>query len=430
MKMVRSLSGKSVVYFLVTVLGVGFSMALNLILAKKMISEDYGYYSFIISFYTLIAIPCQLGLPTLIIKKIPTYLEKQNGALHKGLIYFSLLITLILSTCVMYLVWFYAEIISELLHLERGILGYTILLVLLISLIAILAAILRASNSPIISIFPVVVLRPVLLISFILIFAGGVEGVLNVESFLIVYILTTSIVCFLLLSLVLFKNRNLSNVSSKINGKIWFFESFPMLLLSSVAILSDNLPVLILNALIDLSSVAQFRISMLGGSVLSFLILSFTIVHMPIISALFNKKEFNEIQKISQKCAKLSFYFSIPICLFYLCFSEILVAYFLSDEYKDVHIALKVFAVSRLFMTLLGIPGGVLTMSGRASYVGGTWLSCLSVSILLGAFMSMYFGFIGMVIGILLGEWALNIVLHRKLRNILGISSSIKLFKC
>lgn len=418
--MINNLLKKGGAIFLINILGVLASILVNIVLAKQLGTLDYGYYAFSISLFTLVTIVSQLGFPTLIIKNIPSLKLKNDFKSINGVVLFTVITTLFVSLAFCILLYFLSSALND--YFEFRLYELSLLIIPTLSLLMIVSALLRAVDKPILGIAPVVIVRPVIL-ALILIYFTSLNITLTSETVLDGYMIGLSI-SFVILFFLLFKEYYIYFREKQfyVEKKSLMKESLPLLLLSSVGVLNENLPVIVLKITNGLHDIALYRISALGGGILSFVILSISAVSMPQISLNYQNGDYKKIEDISKDCAKLGFFISVPILIIYIFFSEKLILYFLGYEYVETASALVLFAISRTMMCTLGIPGAILSMCGFGRLVGGYWLLTIVVSVSIGLLLSFYFGFMGMVASILIGEFLLNI----KLRAIVYLKISIE----
>ena len=64
-------------------------LATAILLARTLGPEGYGIYAFAYALATLIAIPAQMGLPTLVVREVARYQLKEEWGYLKGILRFS-----------------------------------------------------------------------------------------------------------------------------------------------------------------------------------------------------------------------------------------------------------------------------------------------------------------------------------------------------
>ncbi|MBA6335659.1 oligosaccharide flippase family protein [Colwellia sp. BRX8-7] len=416
---------KGMIVFLINIIGVSISILLNVLLAKEMNQIDYGFYAFLISFFTLLSVLCQFGFPTLLVKNLPLYFAGNKIGLFLGLVIYTLALSFILAFLISLVLYFNDVFISEIFSLSKSIYKPSVFIVPTISFLMIGSAILRAIDKPIYGVLHQALIRP-LIVLLIMLFFIYKDEVITRELVLNSYLFSAFFCCILMFCYIyvfIFKNNDTSSIVFE--NKSWIKESFPLLFLSSVAVLTDNLPILTLTHVLGLEEVASYRISALGGSVISFIILSLTTVVLPRLSLYYKNNKFSEIEQLSKQCAKWGMSISFILFLIYLLFANKVVLFVLGEDYSEVGSVLTLFALSRALMAGLGIPGAILSMSGFGGEVGKYWFYTILVSVAFGTIISGYIGFQGMVMSILVGEVLLNIRLRKLVHNKMKINTGI-----
>ena len=417
---------KGMALFFINIFGVAFSIVLNVVLAKEMTQVDYGFYAYIISLFTLLSIACQFGFPTFIIKNLTLYYNDKSYELFNGLVIFSFTFVMSLSLLISLVLFIFKTEVSALLSLESNIQSTGLLLIPIISSLILTSAFLRAMEQPIRAMYPQVLMKPLLTLLIIVFFLYTQQNIsieIAINSYLI-----SSIICFVILScsfIYLLLDVYKTTKTIEFKRKTWLMGSAPLLLLSSAAVINDNLPVILLNQVLDLESVALYRMSSLGGAVVNFVLLSLTIVIMPRLSVFFENDEYDKIEDLSKVCAKLGMLLSFPFLVAYYYMSKDFIVQILGQNYSDIHIALSLYAFSRILMAGFGIPGAVLIMSGYGPKVGRYWLITVLISASVGVFSANKYGFIGMIACILIGELLLNLKLRQVVANVMSINTGI-----
>jgi len=178
-------------------------LIMNVAFAEVLGAHSFGLYTFAISAATLLAIPAQTGIPTLLVREVSASLAVENYGRAKGVIIFSF-------ACLIFFVSI-AVLIGYLLYSEEFLFDknneaifYAIIFVVpLLSLSKLLSASIQGFHKPVLSFFPDALIRPAFaILALILVKNIYVDGE---RQAIIANIIGYSASVFLLIFLVLWK---------------------------------------------------------------------------------------------------------------------------------------------------------------------------------------------------------------------------------
>lgn len=138
---------------------------------------------------------------------------------------------------------------------------------------------------------------------------------------------------------------------------------------------------------------AAYRTALLGQVVL----FSFNSIFAPIISDLFNRKEYNQLEKLFKLTAKWVFSFSFPLFLLIVIFAKQILLLF-GKEFIEGAPSLIILSIAQLINSGTGSSGFMISMTGRPKINLFNTIFTLIINIILSLILIPKYGFFGAAI--------------------------------
>jgi O-antigen/teichoic acid export membrane protein len=376
-----------------------FALASGILLARTLGLEGYGIYTLAFTTITLLSVPASLGLPNLITRYIAKYEVEENYEAIKGLLIrcnqFILIssVILVLGTLFTGFFWWkdYSKSFTETLWM-----GF--LLLPLLSLGSIRAAALRGLHFVILGQLPDTLLRNLLLCIGVFIFYV-LKVPLTPYMGMLIHVIAAAI--SYIVGFVFLKRKllnKLREVKPIYHNKMWLKEAIPFSLNSGVQVIRSKLVTYVLAAFGSVTAVAIYDVALRGAALVAFTLDALNTAIAPHISAAFEKKDFNNLQKIITKTSRIIFAFSLPIALFFILGGDQLIVLLFGKEYRLAYIPLVILCIGQLISSLSGSVGLVLSMTGNQSYFTNSNIFITVLNIVLCIPLVKYFDVIGATI--------------------------------
>ena len=175
-------------------------------------------------------------------------------------------------------------------------------------------------------------------------------------------------------------------------------EAIPFSLNSGVQVIRSKLVTYVLAAFSSVTAVAIYDVALRGAALVAFTLDALNTAIAPHISAAFEKKDFNNLQKIITKTSRIIFAFSLPIALFFILGGDQLIVLLFGKEYRLAYIPLVILCIGQLISSLSGSVGLVLSMTGNQSYFTNSNIFITVLNIVLCIPLVKYFDVIGATI--------------------------------
>lgn len=408
----------------INILGTGATMATAMLLTRMLSTEDYGIYVFTMSVVAILTTACQVGGQNLAVKSVPGFVSHGQFRLLGGFLRYAFGLNIVCGMAVALLLLSLNELAP---HVAGGrFVSAAAMLVPIYGVSAIISGVLRGLDKPALGILHEVVLRPVFF-GIALFAAGGFFGSLVPRDSIMLNVVSAVCAVGVGLGLMYTQLRPFADRGPReYDSSRWFREAVPLLGVSLIGALIENVPAWLLISLATPTDVALFKVASQGAAFISFILLSLNSVAMPKISAAYAKNDLAEMEAISQTTVKVGLVFTLPLLILFCTVPSEIIGMLFGPRYIDAAPALVIYSVGRYFMILLGIPGAVLLMTGHAKVVMRGWILSAAVSTVLALILAPFFGYVGMAISLVIGELGLNIFLSWRVRKILGVSTQLK----
>ncbi|MEP1744157.1 MAG: flippase [Kangiellaceae bacterium] len=334
----------------------------GIMFARYLGPEEFGKYTYIMSIILIVGLPAAAGLPNLLVREIANYhLEKKWGLLC-GVISWSRWYIVKVS-CFMIglmLTGFYLEVFDA--DIER-LLWVAICLIPLRGGIAQHAAILKGLRRPSISLLPMEIFLPIIVLSLmsIMIFLE-----IEFKSKELVLVTIIASFCAFLLSVMLLLNiirKETKKSPKRYNKKTWNSSLLPMALIVIISTFNTELAVFFLGLLGNSESVAYFKVGMQATILISLGLSSINIVIMPNVARFFKMGDMSKTQELLTKSVQLNLLVSLPILLVLIFFGRFIIGLLFGSEYIDAYPVLVILCVGQFVNVFMGSVGVVLYMT-------------------------------------------------------------------
>jgi len=348
--------------------GIGFifSTLLHIYLARNAGPENYGIYSYAVSWVLIFAMISKFGFGTSLLKNIARYESKENWGALKGMVISSYKYPLLVNGLLLI-----ASV--PVLFLMKTRMGTALFYALMISLIlGMLMTHLQISASTLLGLRKVLlsklvtpVLRPFLL--FIIAFSAlTVTGGKLTGMKIILFDISAHSVLLLLSFFFIYKSLpgNTLNSDPVFHNREWLKIAFPLFIYSLLNAVIRQTDVLMLGILTGVKEVGIYSAALKLCFVVSFSLNATTSVVAPMISRYYSLGKKEEIKKIFRVSRILLGIISVPVSVIIFIFSDFFLGFF-GAPFLSGKPALKILLVGKLINVVAGPIGFLFTMTGH-----------------------------------------------------------------
>ncbi|ERS03608.1 hypothetical protein Q674_08390 [Acinetobacter sp. COS3] len=372
--------------FIVRILAVGATFASSVLLARSLGVEGFGTYSYVFALVSLLALPAQAGMPTLVLRETAKAKALSDWSKMKGIWLWSgsavMMISLITySVALLVQKLFFDEAIQQ--AGGTSIFALGLITALLIAMGNVRGAALRGLGFVVMGQLPEALIRPLLLVIFLLIaILVNVES--NPNSAMKIHLFAAA-VAFLIGAWLLIKVKptELKEVKPDIHMKVWFFSIIPLAMMTGMQVVSGQIDIVMLGLLGTLHDVGVYKVVVSGAALTLFGLQVVTMIITPKLASAFAKKDSKRVQQIASVGSLISFSFTLPLVLVFFFFGAEILRFVFGDDFILGHRALYIIAIGQAINAFFGSSISILTMSNNERFViKGMILSALSNAIL------------------------------------------------
>lgn len=391
----------------------------NVIFAHFLSVYEYGVYVFAISWLNILLVVATFGLDKLLVRQIAIYQTRKEWSKLKGIYQFAISRTIFISIGVgLFLcgaVYFTSN--AKVLH---SVFYLVAVLVPIFAMIRLNQAALQGLNFTALGQFPELIIQPlVLLILMFVVFYGRKSSLIAFQA-MILNILACLIALLVGRCLMksLFPSETLGE-DTFLQRHEWIPSLVPLMLVSGIYILNDQLATVLLGFLSDARQVAIFSAAERWSRFTVFMLYSLNPALGPIFASLYARNDREKLQRVITLSAQIIALFAlIPLLAFILA-----PGFFLSvfgDDFSTGEIPLIILGIGQFINAMAGSVGVLLSMIGYERIVVlGAGLGVF-INICLGFLLIPELNATGAAIGASVSSIATNVALSififRKLR--------------
>ena len=409
------------------VLAVLASLLSSIALARTLGPETYGTYAFVLSVIALLALPVQMGLPTLITRETASAVTLHDWGLLRGIWSWSARLILISGAVIVAVVVVGLMAFPNIMSLERYQAAlWGIWLVPLLALAAAREAALRGLKAVFLSGLPDQILRPLCLAALVVVAGLLATGPLSARCVMQLS-LVSAILAFLLGVVLLLRKRpvEMSNSGRVVTKQAqWLRAIIPLSLIVGLQMIRENTDILMLGFWYEDSDVGLYRIALSIRTLVVFGLVALYLGAQPYIVSAFTAGDRSKLQKIVRAVATLSFLSSLAVASVIWVEGEFVIRLLFGDAYEGAYTPLVILAAGSVLHALFGLGGGVLTMTGHEKYV--LWASVISVAlnVIGNALLIPHYGTVGAAIATASSLAVGEVIKYFMARRCLGVDGS------
>jgi len=348
------------------------TFAVAVLLARMLGPEDYGVYSFALAIIMLTASLVQIGVPQLVVRETAREVACGDWCVVRGLWRWSNAV--VLSSSMLGLLAVVTYIISSPgLDSPRGTtMTVGLLLIPLIAITAVRASCLRGLMRMIWGLLTDSVFRLGFLLLFVTVFALSVNMRNQITPQIVMGLhLLAGLIAFLLSVFVLRRvgpAALYSNVGRKYESRAWRKAMLPLGLTTGLHLVNSYTDLIVLGLLRSDAEVGVYRAVLQVALLTVFGLHAINQVLEPYFAQLFQRGDYNRLQRLATISARLILTFALPpIALFLFAGDEVL-AWVFGDAYHAGGVALSIVALAQLFNAAAGSVGVLLNMTRNERY--------------------------------------------------------------
>ena len=413
--------------FIVKITGAAVAFGLQIVLARVLGYAEYGLYTFILGWVTILALFCRLGFDGSLVRYVPDYRVHEQWALLKGILakssqYMFSASTVVIFLTVIVLFFIRSSIPSE--HFSNYLIGLP--LVLFFVFLTSGQSVLRGLKHVVLGELPNAVIRPLLLcVCVLFIHYFPVGFIVTVFNVLTLHLSTALFACCLLF-VFSFKKipREVFGCSHENRGKEWLLASFPFLWVDGMQIIINQSDILLIGLFLGTEQTGIYNAASKIAGLALFGITAANMIAAPLIAENYAKGDLHKLQEVVTSSARLIFASTVAISLF-LIFTGNYFLNFFGMEFKTAYVPMIILVFGQIINALTGSVGYLMTMTGHQRQAAIILSIGALLNIILNYILIPRFGLYGAAIATAVTTALWNITMFFFVKKKLNISSSI-----
>lgn len=428
-QLIRGASGSILIKVASAFIGLG----VTILLARLLGPQDYGIYAFAFSLVTLLTVPVQLGLPTLLVREVVTYHAGSQWGLINGLLRTSDRVVVSFALFVVLVAGLAGyKLSSHIDSLDFTVFLWGLALLPVMALAAVRGGIIRGLGHVITGQLPDFLMRPAVFFVLLMAMLVGGRSVLLSPSMAMALHLVAA--CFSL-SYGVVRLYGLRPIESRklahqTENRRWLASAVPFALLAGVQVMNNQTDIVLLGLLTTAENVGIYRVILQGAALVAFALSAINMVIAPRITSLYHSGDMVRLQRMVTWSARVVTLVALPVTLVFVFAGDVILHFLFGDFYVEGADALAVLSVGQFVNAMMGSVGLLLAMTGheRDAVIGVSLAAC--INLLLNLVLIPEFAIEGAAWATFSSLVFLNVYMARCVRMRLGIKitafSSIK----
>lgn len=403
-----------------------FSFLVTVTLARALGADGYGAYSYVYALVSLLAIPAQFGLPSLLVRETAKALARQEWGIIQGVWRWAsrltgiLTVALIVGTGIVVLVWgdrFNQELLFTM--------YWGLALMPLIALGELRGAALRGLHRVVEGQIPEQALFPGLFLVFIvgamfILPIGSVTPVTTMALQVLAAALAFAVGAWLLWRVTPVEVRHADAIYE---SRIWLASTLPLAFIGGMQVINRRTSIVILGIFLDSTQVGIFRVADQMALLISLGLQVVNLVVAPQFARLYAIGDKERLQKLVTASARVVFFLTLLAVVAFLMFGRPFLRIVFGEEFIPAYGPLAILAFGQLVNAATGSVAILLNMTGHERDTArGMTIAAVS-NIILNLILVPLWGVSGAAVASAITLLAWNILLFLAVRRKLKINS-------
>lgn len=369
----------------------------GVLLVRILGNEQYGIYSYILSFIYVLIIPAEYGVSTLVVRETAKGIadENRNGII--GIWRWSLKVTILL--CGIILIFSFLGLLwggNYFSYLEKIAFIWALSLLPFQATIYLASAALRGLKYIILGQLPELIVLPgAFAVLFLIVLLVSPMSLTVVSSLLLRFIAT--VIAFLFSVFFLLKKTPKSILVAKpvTQGKNWALSAMPIGLSSGLGMVKSRVTVLLMGIFVTAIDIGTFQIAISTAALAGLVLQANNAAFAPQFASLYAQNKKEELQKLVTTSTRLMFAFNLIISIIFVVFGRFLLSFVFGLDLVDAYPSVLILLLGHTVSSLVGSVIFLLNMTGHENDV----MRVVGITSLLNAFfvliLTPIFGIIG-----------------------------------
>lgn len=402
------------------------TLVISIILARILGSKGYGIYSYAFALTSLIAIPAQIGLPTLLTKNVAAYQIREQWGLMLGILRNANQLVVVLSLGLAVVAgigaWMFAGLFDE---EWIATFAWALVLVPLIALGNLRGATLCGLRRVVQGQLPEQLLLPGLFLCFLVIVLVEKGMGLTPSRAMSLQVLA-AFIAFAVGSWLLFRALPVQAKGAlpEYDKRAWMRSLLPLSFLAGMQLVNSQTDILILGIFASAADVGVYRVAVQGSNLVAFTLTAMNMVLAPNFSRLFAVGDYERLQRIVTWSARIILLTALPVAGIFIIFGTFILGTVFGEEYVRGYVALSILCLGQLVNAGMGSVGFLLNMTGHERDTAAGVAIAAVVNVILNLTLIPFLGINGAATANATTLIVWNIILVRQVHRRIGIFST------
>lgn len=402
------------------------ALGVAIVLARALGPKGYGTYAFALSLTSLLAIPAQVGLPTLLVRQVARYQLREEWGLLRGLLSrannTALVLSIVLAIGAALVAWL---TVDDSYDEKIETLAWAFLMVPLVALGNLRGATLRGLRKVVQGQLPEMLLRPAVL----LLLAGGVFLLsgkeLSPPNAMMFNVLAAAI-AFVIGIILLLRAlpAQVRAATPDYETMAWIRSVLPLSFIAGMQVINREADIVMLGLLAGNEDVGIYRVAVQGAMLVSFTLTAINLVISPQITRLYQSGDLERLQLMVTWSTRVVLATALPVAVMLGLFGKPILTFMFGESYADGHLALAILCFGQVVNVAMGSVINLLNMTGHEQETAKGVLVAAVSNILLNFALIPLFGIEGAASATAISLIMWNVLLHRQVAKKVGINSS------
>ena len=402
-----------------------FSFMTTVLLARILGAEGYGIYAYAFAFVSLLSMPAQAGLPTLVVRETTRGMAEERLGLVKGLWKWATKVVVFISLAFIAIVGFVFLILKgNKLGLKEWTFLWALLLVPFMSLGNLRGAALRGLHKVVTGQLPEFFIRPALFLTFLYIAGFFLHQKLDPPQAMALNVVA-SVVAFIIGAWLLYRNipSSVYKASPIYEGKRWLESLIPLAFIAGMWVINNQTDIVMLGIFKPPAEVGIYRVAVQIALLASFGLQAVNMVVAPRFAYLYTKGKMKKLQYLVTRSAQAILAFNLLVTVFFVLFGKIFLNLVFGKDFILAYIPLLILLIGQLVNSASGSVGVLLNMTGHEKDTALGLTLAAGVNVLLNLILIPPLGSEGAAIATAVSMIIWNIILWWLAKKRLGINS-------
>lgn len=417
----------SLIAFLIQGAGAALLLSTEILVARLLGVSQFGIYSMATAWINVLGLIGTLGLNHALLRFVPTYVAQGDWGSLRGLIRRANLWVGLAASA------FSLTGIAILIALRNsGHVGSEIESAFTVALCAIpflvlsnlRQSVLRGLDRIAYALLPEFILRPIMVISLLVVTALMLTRPLDATNALSLSLIAA---IFAFVVGALWQHKFLPDPIRLhlpvFHDREWLVTALPLLLIVGLNLISSRIDIIMLGMLSDVENVGVYSAASRIADVIVFGLVSANAVVAPMIARLHSTGRHQELQKMVRLAAKGIFLFTVPVALLVMVFGREILALF-GAGFSEGYPVLAILVGGQIVNALAGPVGYLMSMTGHQEKAAKMVALSAGLNLLLNVILIPSFGMIGAAVATAMSTATWNILMLRFVRMELVLDSS------